>query len=276
MSGYEPPDDPSEAPTGLYDYSGEEQGSPQRSTWYRNPIVLVALGLFVAILLGLAFYLLADQTNGTGGTTQTPTSPTTATVTPTSHYRGHHDHRTGRSAGNHRDDRPADHHRAGHEHPTDDDHKRGRRPPSSPSPRQRDPLAVSGYRPPYDDYSRGVDETERFSVGESPSPWYLKRWVLALWGLAVVVLIAVIIYGLAILARGNGGSAPAPTTTRTSTPTSSQHHHTVDDPVDHRADHDDDGSDHRTLPPSATWTPQHPRRHWWRSNLPPIPPIPHF
>jgi hypothetical protein len=83
VSGYEPPDDPSEAPTGFYDYSGEEQGSPQRSTWYRNPIVLVALGLFVAILLGLAFYLLADQTKGTGGTTQTPTSPTTVAPTTT-------------------------------------------------------------------------------------------------------------------------------------------------------------------------------------------------
>jgi hypothetical protein len=84
VSGYEPPEDPSEAPTGLYDYSAEEQGSPERSAWYRNPIVLVALGLFVAILLGLAFYLLADQTKGTGGTTQPPTSPTTSTVSPTS------------------------------------------------------------------------------------------------------------------------------------------------------------------------------------------------
>jgi hypothetical protein len=83
VSGYEPPDDPSEAPTGFYDYSDQEQGSPARGTWYRNPIVLVALGLFVAILLGLAFYLLADQTHGTGGTTQTPTSPTTSTVTST-------------------------------------------------------------------------------------------------------------------------------------------------------------------------------------------------
>jgi hypothetical protein len=83
VSGYEPPDDPSEAPTGFYDYSGEEQGSPQRSTWYRNPIVLVALGLFVAILLGIGLYFLADQTHGTGGTTQTPTSPTTSTVAPT-------------------------------------------------------------------------------------------------------------------------------------------------------------------------------------------------
>jgi hypothetical protein len=83
VSGYEPLDDPSEAPTGLYDYSGEEQGSPQQSIWYRNPIDQDALGLFVAILLGIALYFFADQTHGTGGTTQTPTSPTTSTLAPT-------------------------------------------------------------------------------------------------------------------------------------------------------------------------------------------------
>ena len=87
MTGYGPPDDPSEAPTGYYDYSdsGDDGHEPKhRPPWYRNPIVLVAVGLFVAILLGLALYFLADQTRGSGGTTQTPTSPTTSTgVTPT-------------------------------------------------------------------------------------------------------------------------------------------------------------------------------------------------
>ncbi|HEX3733220.1 MAG TPA: hypothetical protein VHU91_09905 [Mycobacteriales bacterium] len=135
---------------------------------------------------------------------------------------------------------------------------------------------MSGTRPPYDDYSRGVDETERFSVGESPPPWYLNRWVLALWGLAVVVLIAVIIYGLAILARGNGGSAPAPTT-RTSTPTSSS---TTTPSTTPSTTEPTTTTTEVTIepvpPPSATWTPQHPRRHWWRSNLPPVPPVPHF
>ena len=84
MTGYGPPDDPSEAPTGYYDYndSGDDGHEPKhRPPWYRNPIVLVALGLFAAILLGLARYLLADQTRGSGGTTQTPTSPTTSTTT---------------------------------------------------------------------------------------------------------------------------------------------------------------------------------------------------
>ncbi len=86
MTGYGPPDDPSEAPTGYYDYNGDGGQPPPKppSPWYRNPIILVVLGLFVAILLGLALYLLADQTNGHGGTTQTPTSPTTSTTAPTS------------------------------------------------------------------------------------------------------------------------------------------------------------------------------------------------
>jgi len=83
VTGYGPPDDPSEAPTGYYDYSDGGQPPPHPpSPWYRNPIVLVGLGLFVAILLGLAFYLIADRSTGHGGTTQTPTSPTTST-TPT-------------------------------------------------------------------------------------------------------------------------------------------------------------------------------------------------
>ena len=51
------------------------------SPWYRNPIILVALGLFVAILLGLALYLIGDRSTGHGGTTQTPTSPTTSATT---------------------------------------------------------------------------------------------------------------------------------------------------------------------------------------------------
>jgi hypothetical protein len=83
VTGYEPPEDPSEAPTGYYDY-GQEQGDPDRGKpWYRRPIISLTVGLFAAILLGMALYLLADQTQGTGGTTQTPTSPTTSTVAPT-------------------------------------------------------------------------------------------------------------------------------------------------------------------------------------------------
>jgi hypothetical protein len=86
VTGNGPPDDPSDAPTGYYDYrdSGDDGHEPKRpSPWYRNPIVLVALGLFAAILLGLALYFLADRTHGSGGPTQTPTSPTTPTAATT-------------------------------------------------------------------------------------------------------------------------------------------------------------------------------------------------
>jgi cytoskeletal protein RodZ len=135
---------------------------------------------------------------------------------------------------------------------------------------------VTGDRPSYGGYS-STDETEQFSVGEQPSPWYLKRWVLALWGLAVVTLIAVIIYGLAVLARGNGGSAPAPTSTPTSTPASSRT--TTPSTTPSTTEPTTTTTTDVTIepvPPSASWTPQHPRRHWWRSNLPSIPPVPHF
>jgi hypothetical protein len=80
VSGFGSPDDPSDAPTGHYDSSdGEEGAAPPDSPWYRKPIVSLMLGLFVAMLLGLVIYLLADLTRGKGGTTPTPTSPTMST-----------------------------------------------------------------------------------------------------------------------------------------------------------------------------------------------------
>ena len=84
---------------------------------------------------------------------------------------------------------------------------------------------MGGSRPPFDvdgystrDVNPGATNDEQFVADR---PWFLKPWVLALWGLAVVLLIAIIIYGLVILATNNGGSAPA--TTRPSTTTSSSH-----------------------------------------------------
>jgi hypothetical protein len=80
VTGYGPPDDPSEAPTGYIDYGDDGPQQPQPgSPWYRKPIVLLVLGLFAAILIGLAIYVLADRTHGSGGSTQTPTSPTSST-----------------------------------------------------------------------------------------------------------------------------------------------------------------------------------------------------
>jgi hypothetical protein len=59
-----------------------------------------------------------------------------------------------------------------------------------------------------------------FEPSTAPTPWYRKRAVLIAWGLLVVILIALIIYGLIELAtRGGGGPAPTPTTTTTPTTT---------------------------------------------------------
>jgi hypothetical protein len=88
VTGYGPPDDPSEAPTGYYDYGGYGDDGQQQpepgSPWYRRRVVLLVLGLFAAVLLGLAIYLVADRSNGRGGSTPTSTSPTTSTAVTTS------------------------------------------------------------------------------------------------------------------------------------------------------------------------------------------------
>jgi hypothetical protein len=84
VTGYGPPDDPSEAPTGFIDYGDDGQLPPHPgSPWYRKPIVLLVLGLFAAMLLGLAIYVAADRSNGRGGSTPTSTSPTTSTAVTT-------------------------------------------------------------------------------------------------------------------------------------------------------------------------------------------------
>ena len=123
-------------------------------------------------------------------------------------------------------------------------------------------------------------ETERFRAAEGTSPWYLKRWVLALWGLAVVILIATIIYGLAILAKGGGGGAPATTTTRPSTsapsPTTTSSLTPSSTLPTTTAPWTSTETTEPDLPTTPQWTQQHPHRHWWRSNLPPIPAIPHL
>jgi hypothetical protein len=145
---------------------------------------------------------------------------------------------------------------------------------------------VGGSRPPYDvdGYSKrdpriGDTFDERFGVAETASPWYLQRWVLALWGLAVVILIATIIYGLAILARGSGGSAPATTTrpsttapsrtttpSRTSTPSSTTTAPSTVPPASLLPT--------ETAPqPALPTTPQGRHRHHWNGTIPPLPPI---
>src|SRR6202012_1469326 len=59
----------------------------------------------------------------------------------------------------------------------------------------------------------------------APDPWYRSRVLLALWALALALLLTLIIYGLVELSRGGVGGGPATTTpstthTRSSTTTS--------------------------------------------------------
>ena len=50
----------------------------------------------------------------------------------------------------------------------------------------------------------------------APDPWYRNRVLLAVWALALALLLTLIIYGLVELSRGGGGGAPATTTPSTS------------------------------------------------------------
>lgn len=49
----------------------------------------------------------------------------------------------------------------------------------------------------------------------APDPWYRNRVMLALWGLLVALLLALLTYGIVKLARGGGTDIPAPETSST-------------------------------------------------------------
>ena len=49
----------------------------------------------------------------------------------------------------------------------------------------------------------------------APDPWYRNRVLLALWALAVALVLTLIIYGLVELSRGGEGGGPATTTPST-------------------------------------------------------------
>jgi hypothetical protein len=140
----------------------------------------------------------------------------------------------------------------------------------------RPPSGVDGYSK--NDVSRGANYDEPFGADETSSPWFLKWWVLTLWGLAVLLLIATIIYGLVILATDNGGSAPATTRPSTTTPSSTAPATTTPSST----------LPTTTVPPPETTTPelappettqpwtqqQRPHRHWWNGNIPQLPGLP--
>ena len=84
MTGYGPPDDPSEAPTGQYNYGdyGQQNPEPESTPWYRKRAALIGLSALVAILLAVVIYEIVDLTH-TGGSTTPSTSPTTSAAVTT-------------------------------------------------------------------------------------------------------------------------------------------------------------------------------------------------
>jgi cytoskeletal protein RodZ len=116
---------------------------------------------------------------------------------------------------------------------------------------------------------------EPFDSTETQRAWYLKPWVLALWGVTVLLLLAIIAYGLVILATGHGSgpatTKPSTTTSRSTTPTptttpSSTLPNTTEPSVETTSEPASPG----TTQPST----QRPRHRWWNGNVPSIPRLP--
>jgi hypothetical protein len=57
--------------------------------------------------------------------------------------------------------------------------------------------------------------------GFQPAPWYRSPPLLIAWLVLVLILIALIVYGIGELIGGNEGTSPAPSSTTTTAPTSS-------------------------------------------------------
>jgi hypothetical protein len=85
VTGYGPPDDPSEAPTGQYDYG--DYGQPQPDTgstpWYRKPAALIGLAALAAILIALVIFGIVELTHGGSSTSPSTSSTTRSAVTTT-------------------------------------------------------------------------------------------------------------------------------------------------------------------------------------------------
>jgi hypothetical protein len=140
---------------------------------------------------------------------------------------------------------------------------------------------VRGSRSPNDDdgystrrLSLGESNDEPFGAAEEPRAWYLKPWVLALWGLTVVILIATIIYGLVILATNNGGSAPTTTRPSSTTPsrTTSPPRTTTPSSTVPSTSAVPSETTEQPAPPPTTTPGRH--RHHWNGTIPPLPALP--
>src|ERR1700689_2876853 len=66
-----------------------------------------------------------------------------------------------------------------------------------------------------DEQDRADEAADSAEPDFAPAPWYRNRVLLALWALAVALVLTLIIYGLVELSRGGEGGGPATTTPST-------------------------------------------------------------
>ena len=126
-----------------------------------------------------------------------------------------------------------------------------------------------------DEPDNAADSTE---PDFAPDPWYRNRVLLALWALAVALVLTLIIYGLVELSRGDEGGVPAtttpstshtwssttsPTTTTTAPSTSSE-----TPPSETPEQTPDEAPPQNTYSPAPTEPPRH-HHHFHLPHLPP-------
>jgi hypothetical protein len=125
-----------------------------------------------------------------------------------------------------------------------------------------------------DEPEDGADSTE---PDVAPDPWYRNRVLLALWALALALLLTLIIYGLVELSRGGGGGGPAtttPSTTHTRSSTTSPTTTTTTPPSSSETPPPETPEQtSEEAPPQSTYSPAptEPPRHHHHFHLPHIP-----
>jgi len=113
----------------------------------------------------------------------------------------------------------------------------------------------------------------------APDPWYRNRVLLALWALAVALLLTLLVYGLVELSRGGGGGGPStttPSTTHTRSSTTSPTTTTTTPSSSSEAPPPPPETPEQTpeeAPPQNTYspTPTEPPRHHHHLHLPHLP-----
>ena len=123
-----------------------------------------------------------------------------------------------------------------------------------------------------DDADQAADTAE---PDVAPNPWYRNRVLLALWALALALLLTLIIYGLVELSRGGEGGAPATTTPSTShTGSSTTSSTTTPSSSSETPPSETPGQTPEQAPPQNTDSPapSEPPRHHHHFHLPHLPP----